>query len=45
MSIFTKWIGLEEESVTQSNMDYSNLMKSGAGQTLAPPIVEEKTVI
>jgi hypothetical protein len=27
MSIFTKLIGLKEESVTASNLDYSHLMK------------------
>lgn len=40
MSIFTKVIGLKEEIVNPSNLDYSQLMKDG--EPAAIPLEEEE---
>ena len=43
MSIFTKFIGLKEEIVNQSNLDYSQLIKEG--EVVTQPEEEDRGVV
>jgi NhaP-type Na+/H+ or K+/H+ antiporter len=43
MSIFTKFIGLKEEIVNPSNLDYSQLIKEG--EVITQPEEEERGVV